>query len=211
MAAVPSPNKHQQRTEVTRAKLLAAAMRVFARDGFERSRLEDIAAEAGYTRGAFYANFSTKEDLFIALLEQQAVNRIQEIEDALNSKNTLEEKRAVFREFYLSRGKDRQWALLTLEFKLYALRHSKHKAKLLAAHERVRQSLTFELTNKLGGRPISPDASKEREAKILLEAVWGGLLLEHAYDPKRVSAEKLKELLGRMFDLVLGEDFCQRS
>jgi AcrR family transcriptional regulator len=58
----PPLNKHQQKTEETRRKLLAAALRIFARDGFERSRLEDIAAEAGYTRGAFYANFATKED-----------------------------------------------------------------------------------------------------------------------------------------------------
>ena len=54
-------NKHQRRTEETRRKLLAAGLRVFARDGFEASRLEDIAAEAGHTRGAFYANFATKE------------------------------------------------------------------------------------------------------------------------------------------------------
>jgi AcrR family transcriptional regulator len=65
-------NKHQQKTEATRRKLLEAALQVFSRDGFEAARIEDIAAESGYTRGAFYANFDTKEDLFFALLEEQA-------------------------------------------------------------------------------------------------------------------------------------------
>ena len=61
-------NKHQQKSEATRRKLIDAALRIFARDGFEAARLEDIAKESGHTRGAFYANFDTKEDLFLALL-----------------------------------------------------------------------------------------------------------------------------------------------
>jgi AcrR family transcriptional regulator len=47
---------------------LLAAEQTFARDGYEAARLEDIAARAGYTRGAFYANFASKEDIFFALL-----------------------------------------------------------------------------------------------------------------------------------------------
>jgi AcrR family transcriptional regulator len=54
----------QARTDATRRKLLAAAENIFARDGFEAARLEDIAGLAGYTRGAFYANFQSKEDIF---------------------------------------------------------------------------------------------------------------------------------------------------
>src|SRR5579872_6765002 len=60
-------SRQQLRTETTRRKLLGAAERIFARSGFEAARLEDIAALAGYTRGAFYANFEGKEDIFFAL------------------------------------------------------------------------------------------------------------------------------------------------
>ena len=49
------------------------------RDGFEAARIEDIAAASGHTRGAFYANFETKEDLFLALLEQQSVKPVTEL------------------------------------------------------------------------------------------------------------------------------------
>jgi len=79
MASMSAPNKHQQRTEQTRRKLLEAGLRIFVRDGFEAARIEDIAAASGHTRGAFYANFETKEDLFLALLEQQSVKRITEL------------------------------------------------------------------------------------------------------------------------------------
>ena len=66
---------------------LAAGEAIFARDGFEAARLEDIAAEAGYTRGAFYANFESKEDIFFALLEMWVAERMEEV-DALIEKKT---------------------------------------------------------------------------------------------------------------------------
>src|ERR1700683_4739597 len=69
-------SRQQARTDATRRKLLLAAERIFARDGFEAARLEDIAGLAGYTRGAFYANFRSKEDIFFALLEHWVGHRI---------------------------------------------------------------------------------------------------------------------------------------
>src|SRR5260221_14608800 len=72
-------SRQAERTEATRQKLLAAAERIFARDGFEAARLEDIAAGAGYTRGAFYANYGGKEEIFFALLEQWNLQRIDSV------------------------------------------------------------------------------------------------------------------------------------
>ncbi len=60
--------------------MIRAAEKIFARDGFEAAKLEEIAAEAGYTRGAFYANFDSKEDLFFALLEGEISSRINTVE-----------------------------------------------------------------------------------------------------------------------------------
>ena len=55
----------------TRSALLDAAARVFVERGFAGASIEAIAAEAGYTRGAFYSNFSSKEELFVALLQER--------------------------------------------------------------------------------------------------------------------------------------------
>ncbi len=65
MAKMGTMSRHQERTEITRARLIQSAEKIFARDGFEAAKLEEIAADAGYTRGAFYANFDSKEDLFL--------------------------------------------------------------------------------------------------------------------------------------------------
>src|SRR6202051_2786884 len=71
--------RQTERTAVTRRKLLTAAKRIFAQNGFEAARLEDIAAGAGYTRGAFYANFESKEDIFFALLDDWVRERIDSV------------------------------------------------------------------------------------------------------------------------------------
>jgi AcrR family transcriptional regulator len=200
-----APNKHQQRTEETYRKLIAAGQRIFARDGFEASRIEDIAAEAGHTRGAFYANFDTKEDLFFALLEQQAEKRVRRLQTALEGIDTREEALQVVREYYQSCATDRQWVLLTLEFKLFALRHANLREKWAAAHQRIRASLKPESLEKLLGFSCH-DPDVHRMKKLVMEIVLSGSVLEHAYDPKRVSQKDAVAMLGWIFDLVVAPD-----
>src|SRR5580704_2953968 len=103
--ARPSPparsrTRQAERTRATRRKLLDAAKRIFAQDGFEGARLEDIAAGAGYTRGAFYANFKSKEDIFFALFEEWVGQRIETFTDAIRRHTNPAEKLAAMRTHY---------------------------------------------------------------------------------------------------------------
>src|SRR5229473_643787 len=93
-------SRQAERTEATKRKLLAAAERIFARDGFEAARLEDIAAGAGYTRGAFYANFESKEDIFFSLLDEWFRERIESGTAALRQQKNPLKKLAALREHY---------------------------------------------------------------------------------------------------------------
>src|ERR1700761_6930818 len=95
-------SRHQERTELTRARLIQSAEKIFARDGFEAAKLEEIAADAGYTRGAFYANFESKEDLFLALLEREISSRINTVEQMTRDLTDPKEKLHAFREFFLT-------------------------------------------------------------------------------------------------------------
>src|ERR1700761_520014 len=69
-ALTAATERKQVRAIITRKHLIRAARRILARDGFELARVEDIAAAAGKTRGAFYANFRDKEDVFFAIFEE---------------------------------------------------------------------------------------------------------------------------------------------
>ena len=61
-----------ERREQTRDDLIAAADRLFVEGGFHATSLDQIAAAAGYTKGAVYSNFASKEDLFFAVYERRA-------------------------------------------------------------------------------------------------------------------------------------------
>src|SRR6516225_4271669 len=94
-----TPSRQQGRTETTRSLLIQSAEKIFARDGFEAARLEEIAADAGYTRGAFYANFENKEDLFFALLEAQINSRIEKVRLQVDASPPPAEKLKALRSF----------------------------------------------------------------------------------------------------------------
>ena len=69
----------QERREQTRSELVGAARSVFLRRGFHAASLDEIAAEAGFTKGAVYSNFAGKEDLFFAVYERRLEARAAEL------------------------------------------------------------------------------------------------------------------------------------
>jgi AcrR family transcriptional regulator len=198
-----SQNKHQQRTEATRRKLLNAARRIFAKDGFEASRIESVASEAGYTRGAFYAQFKSKEDLFFALLEEQVTLHLDELRLELEQCATNREKVQCLRRFYVSRVTDRQWTILMLEFKLYALRHPRLRAKLAKAHRVIRDKMKFETIAPLLPREFTCDEKRNYLVRTVLEGVLRGIALEYAYDPTDLPEDEVSATLGQIFDVVV--------
>ncbi len=196
-------NKHQQKTETTRRKLLAAAQRIFARDGFEAARIDDIASEAGHTRGAFYANFKSKEDLFLVLLEERAAIQVNKLRETLENCSGEEERMERLRNYYVSRATDRQWSILTLEFKLYAFRHGKLRAKLARAHRSIKAKMKLEDIRLLLPSKFLRGPETRELQRTLLEGILQGLVLEHAYDPTAVSSEQIEKGLGQLFDAVV--------
>jgi AcrR family transcriptional regulator len=67
----------------TRAALLAAGNKLFARRGYHETTIDEVARRAGFTRGAFYANFEDKGDLFLAILEAQRNRDFGQLSNAL--------------------------------------------------------------------------------------------------------------------------------
>ena len=74
-----------ERRLITRAQLLDAAERVFARDGLRGASVDAIALEAGYSTGAVYSNFKGKEDLFLTLLEERIDPRLENVYEAVEA------------------------------------------------------------------------------------------------------------------------------
>jgi AcrR family transcriptional regulator len=203
-AGTPAPVSRQQiRTAATCEKLLAAAEKIFARDGFEAARLAEIAESAGYTRGAFYAHFKSKEDIFFALLEFWVRRRIEEVNAVLQRHADPAARLRALRQHYAQIATDRRLALLSLEFKLFAIRHPNAHARLRARQRPLRESagnILRRLAKDAGaGMAISGVA-----AATALASLSNVLLLEHLVDRASLRDSDVRHLLGALFDAVFG-------
>ena len=197
-------SRHQERTDITRARLLQAAEKIFARNGFEAAKLEEIASEAGYTRGAFYANFDGKEDLFFALLEQEIGSRIAKVRKHVAKREGASEKLRVLRDLWLEMCIDRRWTLLTLEFKLFAVRHPKVRARLAAMYRNLVNS-GVELVKQIvedSGRKL---AVSTQEFATTFFALSSGLTLAHMLDRTVVPEETVRRVMLMFFDAMMGQ------
>jgi AcrR family transcriptional regulator len=123
-----------KRRAETRSRLLAAAFDVFAAKGFGHVRIEDVCAAAGYTRGAFYSQFGSLDELFLAMYEARATATAAQVADALDGFEASGKPiGAVVKRVVATLSLDRDWLLVLTDFRLYAARHPE-VAEQLAAH-----------------------------------------------------------------------------
>jgi len=172
----------QKRALLTRQQLMKTARETFARDGFDDARIEDIAAKAGKTRGAFYANFKDKEDVFFAIFEEELDHDIQEIRPILQRVSTLEGRLHALAQYLCRLGKERQRTLLNLEFKLYAIRHPARRKRLADLYSLMRLRCSLPEIDDL--LPEYRQKAKQKRAESLaVGAVVEGLAINQLFDP----------------------------
>lgn len=121
--------RRRERVDRTRAELLAAAARVFAQRGFEGATVGDIAADAGFTKGAVYAHFASKSEVFLALARQSLV-RCGDDDVAAVPGVTADGVDQPAVAAWIRQAQDDPRLLLTLEFVSYGLRHPEARAEL---------------------------------------------------------------------------------
>ncbi|RYV51294.1 TetR/AcrR family transcriptional regulator [Pengzhenrongella frigida] len=155
--ATPAPAPSRRRT-ATRARLLDAAAEVFAEKGLGAATVDDLAAAAGFTRGAFYSNFSTKDDLFYALFEQLSEQMVGLVRDGVELAPELDLS-GIGTILDRIRPHARTWYLIQTEYLLAALRHPDAGRQYLAHRNRFEQEVAEVITEalrRLGRRPTMP-------------------------------------------------------
>lgn len=123
--------KPQARTEATKAKILDAAQSVFAESGFENAQLEEIAVRAGCSRGGIYAHYASKEDLFLALMEQRVSATFRAACQKIVEEPDFKKRQSIFRRWLVRQVSTPDSGTLTLEYKLYAVRRPERRDELL--------------------------------------------------------------------------------
>jgi AcrR family transcriptional regulator len=123
-----------------------SAAKLFAERGLHNASIDDVAEDAGYTKGAFYANFESKEALFLEMLDERFAARVQEIEDAIASEGTDAEKAMRFGEgFAHMLSADPEWQRLLFEFTAYAVRNEEFRDELVARRRLLRERVAAAL------------------------------------------------------------------
>jgi AcrR family transcriptional regulator len=128
------PLTPERRRELTRAALVEAAADVFARRGFDGASLEEIAEVAGFSRGAIYSNFGSKEDLMLAVVERYNEMLVGAFSDALGRATDISQEEMTVSAAALWRDlirRDPNLTALNLEFRLRALRNPAFRARFL--------------------------------------------------------------------------------
>jgi AcrR family transcriptional regulator len=166
------PLTPERRRQQTRDYLLSAAAQVFAERGFHGASLDEVAAVAGFTKGAVYSNFTSKEDLFLALFEAHyeremaALLSTLEDRDDLPPEGRLSDFVALIRE--QTRQAGRNFGLLYQEFWLYAARNPSARDQLTRIDDENIRLIAGVIEAERARRGIEPLESPERVARIVV-------------------------------------------
>ena len=196
-----------QRTRAARAggreardELLTAALRVFARRGYGQAGVDEIAAEAGYSKGALYWHFSGKEELLTALLEER-IDAPMRDRFALLASAPPERDMSVeaTRAFAQQLGEQREAMLLEREYWSLAIRDPELRARYAERQTELRGALAAALEARarhLGTRALTMPA--ENVARIVMSII-GGLAVDELIEPGSVRPELLGEALALVY------------
>jgi AcrR family transcriptional regulator len=198
-----SGSRHAVRSERTRTALLTAAATIFARDGFEASRIEDIAAEAGRSRGAFYANFENKTEVFLALRSLAIRLRAHEIRERIEHSAGEAERIVSVNRYLLEQICDTKTLLLQIEFKLFALRHPEMRAELAVKHLEASTSINLAELSDLFPEKKSQTLSEHRRHTLAIEALLEGFALNALFSPEVLDLNYLQKVLPQLLAYIL--------
>jgi AcrR family transcriptional regulator len=192
------------RTEQTQLALLTAAEKIFARDGFEAARIEDIAAEAGRTRGAFYANFDNKTDVFLALRNQMIRRRAQELKERIAGLPSDETRRNAILCYVMEAFTEPRVMLLQIEFKLFALRHPERLAEFAKLHVETSVAINREVLPELFTEQTPAVEVLSRDT-IAIESVLEGFALNALFTPGLLTRAYLERVLPPFLAEILND------
>ena len=166
----------------TRERLLEAAAQVFTRHGFEGASVDEVVEAAGLSKGAVYANFVSKEELFLAVLDECLSEQERTLRDIFTRETTLEARIAAIGRWSpgLVHGQ-KEWRLLATEFWLHAARHPEIQEQLAERYRIQRADIAHMLDQQYQELGCEAPAPTEHLAAAVL-ALSNGLAMQKITD-----------------------------
>ena len=159
-------DRFEQR-KATRAKLVDAALQLFSTSGYEHATVDDISQAAGYSKGAYYFHFSTKDDILLELLRMWTEDRNTQLAGADEQGRTREGLRDVLAGFF-SYANAPRWPGVLLEFWAQGIRNQEVSKRLSEAYAVWRRQLAEAFDAARANGVIT--SSAEEAASVVLAA-----------------------------------------
>ncbi|QGZ61423.1 TetR/AcrR family transcriptional regulator [Paraburkholderia acidisoli] len=192
----------EQSRDQTRARLLDAAQAMFMKKGFVGASVEDIALAAGYTRGAFYSNFSSKSQLLVELLRRDHDAMQVQLRAIFEGEATREEMEARVLSFYSRMPQDNKLFLLWVEAKLLAARDARFRVRFNAFMKEKRERLAAYI-EEFSARVGTPVPLDPELLVVGLIGLCDGVQFFATADPQHVTPPLVEAVLGQFFARVV--------
>ena len=194
---LPARQLRPRRDDVRR-RLLDAAVRVFAEAGYDAASLDQVAAAAGFTKGAVYSNFASKDELFFALMEEQITARVHATQRILRAHPGGAESPDALAEVgrWLSQelSRQREWQLLFLDYWRRAVWDEKVREQFQQHRRALRASIAGVIGPNLPPGPRRDGLTLDNLVTLVL-ALSNGLVIEQLADPHTVPDDLFGKIL----------------
>lgn len=198
----------------TRARLIEAAARVFARRGYQAASVEEIAEEAGYSHGAVYSNFEGKADLFLAVFEDYMAERVRELADTqavLPDDAPLEARARALADQWMDRlARDRESMVLHMEFIAHAGRNTELARRFGRRSMAMREAVARYIAHyqQEAGLELAMGVD---DLALVLRALGIGLAIESLVSPDTVRHDLYGDFVELLVSLQRERDSTKRS
>jgi AcrR family transcriptional regulator len=198
MSPVKPPRTRPTRGEV-RDRILDAASKVFAAEGFAGATIDAIGQAAGFTKGAVYSNFGSKDELFLALLDREFELRGEQIATALESGgDTTVAAQALSRSVLDSVHDHADYYVLFVEYWLRAVRDPELRERLIAR----RRAAAAQQADNLAGSAAVTSGRPLAELAQLVVTMNLGIAMEEVLRPGTIDPDLLGQLISGLLESV---------
>lgn len=198
MSAPARPTRKEQQAR-TRAALLRSATKVMAEKGLQAATIADIAADAGFTKGAFYANFATKDELLLAVLDQTFRRALGDIEGAVEAGAEVADQARGAGDAWLAQlAGEPGGGRLYLELMVHATRDEAFREAYVVRLRAMRARVTAIYEAQAEALGLTPSFPLSDAARMT-QAMAGGVALARLIEPDSVGDDFFGTMLVLFF------------
>lgn len=185
----------------TRADLVAAATKLLVKNGFHATTVDQIAAEAGYSKGAVYSNFDSKEALFLAVYDERVARGVAQVEAAIREFGVLEGLSRVTTARAKRDRNDELWVALLMEFWAHVVRSPAARARFVELHERALAPVATAIATLGAEEGVALPLPADRFARAM-NGMQIAIVLERLVHPGAFAVEDGAVLAGALFEAL---------